>query len=332
MPTNIGTNLEDVIIVLDEDIVLLWEQGDGMPAQLRFEQTLGQNLTTKLVIYGYAAFTAGRYPQAVGKVGGVDTTAGQGLRSSLIRPDFKLARGSPHDRSDDRTACPGPGRGGHRRVGVPAPDVELWTMFVSTATQENYSQIARDQAAIRGVEPRAVMQEMAGSFEELHERQPLDGYDHLAQWARQHDPAAGAGPSGLTVLAARSVESARRDPYQAVIGDQALVEQGVAAQQALDEGTIGTTSAPTVFGSGLMPNAGPLAVGPEVSGTSPDPAVAEQQQAAADQRQQQDSGTAGTATSSPSPAADTTTSDSGTSTPAPSKSTARNSGSSTTSG
>jgi hypothetical protein len=84
MPTNIGTNLEDVIIVLDEDIVLLWEQGDGHARQLRFEQTLGQNLTVKLVIYGYAAFTAGRYPQAVAKIGGLDTVAGQGL----VAPTF----------------------------------------------------------------------------------------------------------------------------------------------------------------------------------------------------------------------------------------------------
>jgi HK97 family phage major capsid protein len=84
VPTNVGTNLEDVAAVYDPRVCLLWEDGDGMPRQLRFEQTLGQNLTVKLVIYGYAAFTAGRYPQAVAKVGGVDTVAGQGL----IAPTF----------------------------------------------------------------------------------------------------------------------------------------------------------------------------------------------------------------------------------------------------
>jgi HK97 family phage major capsid protein len=84
LPTNQGTNLEDVIVVLDNDQVLLWEDGDGMPRQLRFEQTLGQNLTVKLVVYSYAAFTAGRYPQAVAKIGGVDTAAGNGL----IAPTF----------------------------------------------------------------------------------------------------------------------------------------------------------------------------------------------------------------------------------------------------
>jgi hypothetical protein len=84
LPTNIGTNLEDVVAVYDPDVAILWEDGDGQPRQLRFEQTLGQNLTVKLVIYGYAAFTAGRYPQAVAKVGGVDATAGQGL----VAPTF----------------------------------------------------------------------------------------------------------------------------------------------------------------------------------------------------------------------------------------------------
>jgi HK97 family phage major capsid protein len=84
IPTNVGTNLEDVVLVYDPDVALLWEDGDGQPRQLRFEQTLGQNLTVKLVIYGYAAFTAGRYPQAVAKIGGLDTVAGQGL----VAPTF----------------------------------------------------------------------------------------------------------------------------------------------------------------------------------------------------------------------------------------------------
>lgn len=84
LPTNVGTNLEDVVLIVDNDQVLLWEDGDGMPRQLRFEQTLGQNLTVKLIAYGYAAFTAGRYPQAVARVGGADTGAGNGL----IAPTF----------------------------------------------------------------------------------------------------------------------------------------------------------------------------------------------------------------------------------------------------
>jgi len=74
-----GANNEDVILALDSDELHLWEDGDGMPKQLRFEQTAGGSLTTKLVVYNYVAFTAGRYPQAVSKVGGLDTVAGQGL-------------------------------------------------------------------------------------------------------------------------------------------------------------------------------------------------------------------------------------------------------------
>jgi HK97 family phage major capsid protein len=84
LPTNVGTNLEDVVLVLDNDQTLLWEDGDGMPRQLRFEQTLAQNLTVKLIAYGYAAFTAGRYPQAVARIGGADTAAGNGL----VAPTF----------------------------------------------------------------------------------------------------------------------------------------------------------------------------------------------------------------------------------------------------
>jgi hypothetical protein len=74
-----GTNNEDVVMALDSDELHLWEEGDGMPRQLSFEQTAGGSLTTKLVVYGYVAFTAGRYPQAVAKVGGLDTAAGNGL-------------------------------------------------------------------------------------------------------------------------------------------------------------------------------------------------------------------------------------------------------------
>lgn len=84
VPTTVGTLLEDQVVVADTNHALLWEDGDGMPRQLRFEQTLGQNLTVKLVVYAYAAFTAARYPQAFAKFGGLDTTAGNGL----IAPTF----------------------------------------------------------------------------------------------------------------------------------------------------------------------------------------------------------------------------------------------------
>lgn len=79
MPAAVGTNVEDLVFVCDTRQMLLWEQGDGMPQMLRFEQTLGNQLTVLLAAYGYIAFTAGRYPQAAGKIGGLDATATWGL-------------------------------------------------------------------------------------------------------------------------------------------------------------------------------------------------------------------------------------------------------------
>jgi hypothetical protein len=138
--------------------------------------------------------------------------------------------------------------------------------FVPQATRDNYAQIARDQAAIRGVEPRAVMGELADGFEAQHARNPLDGYDHLAAWARDFDPALTDRPSGLAVLQARVIESARRDPYQAVIGDQAAVEQGVTAQRAYDEAIGVAAAAPSVDpASGFLPASAGLTIPAEVT-------------------------------------------------------------------
>ena len=149
--------------------------------------------------------------------------------------------------------------------------------FVPEATRENYAQIARDQATARGVEPSQIMGELADEWERLHERQPLDGYDHLAAWGRTFDPGAATGPTGLQIIVARTLESARRDPQQAIVGDQALVEQGVATQTFRDEqGAKQVTTSTDV----LLPNAGPLPVSPDATPTV-DEAVAEQQQAAA---------------------------------------------------
>ncbi len=86
IPTTVGTNAEDVLIVGDNHEWHLWE--DGAPTELRFEQTpnsaSGAQLTTTLAIYGYAAFTAGRYPTATYKVGGADSTATFGF----VAPSF----------------------------------------------------------------------------------------------------------------------------------------------------------------------------------------------------------------------------------------------------
>lgn len=84
VPTDVGTGPEDIVGVVRKEDLLLWEDGDGMPRELRFDQTLGNQLTVKLVVYGYAAFTAGRYPAAVSKIGGNAGAAGFGL----IAPTF----------------------------------------------------------------------------------------------------------------------------------------------------------------------------------------------------------------------------------------------------
>lgn len=74
IPTNIGagTNQDD-IIVMASPAVLLWERPDD-PVTLAFEQQAGNALQTQLVVYGYSAFTAGRYPAASGVVSGAGLT------------------------------------------------------------------------------------------------------------------------------------------------------------------------------------------------------------------------------------------------------------------
>lgn len=83
IPTAVGTGPEDVVIVYRAADLLLWEHGNGVPTGVRYDQTLAGQLTSKVVLYGYGAFTAQRYPQAVAKVGG-NAAAGFGL----VAPTF----------------------------------------------------------------------------------------------------------------------------------------------------------------------------------------------------------------------------------------------------
>jgi HK97 family phage major capsid protein len=83
VPTTVGTASEDLVFVYRNTDCLLWEEGDGLPRQLRFEETLGNQLTVKLVVYGYIAFTAERYPKGVSIIGG-NGSAGNGL----VAPTF----------------------------------------------------------------------------------------------------------------------------------------------------------------------------------------------------------------------------------------------------
>lgn len=76
--TDQGAGTEDSVLVIRAEDMLLWEQGDGSPRELRFEETTAGSLTTKLVVYGYSAFAGGRYPKAIAEITG----------TGLIAPTF----------------------------------------------------------------------------------------------------------------------------------------------------------------------------------------------------------------------------------------------------
>ena len=69
-----GTN-EDVIIIGNTQEAHLWEQGNGDPMMLRFEQPKAAELDITMIVYGYSAFTAGRYPNAFALIGGTGLVA-----------------------------------------------------------------------------------------------------------------------------------------------------------------------------------------------------------------------------------------------------------------
>jgi len=203
-------------------------------------------------------------------------------------------------------------------------------MFVPSATRDNYLTIIRDQAATRGVEPDAVRDELVEQFEQLHERQPLDGYDHLAGWLEGADVGVGTGPTGMQVLIGRTLESARRDPQQAVQGDQALVEVGVAAQARADQEVAAALVAPSVDPTlGFLPNSGPLPA-PTSTSAAVDPAVAEQQQATAEQTDAEGKLTDEAKDAAPSGGASTGDASSAPSAPASTPSSGKTSGKSST--
>ena len=69
-----GTN-EDVIIIGNTQESHLWEDGDGSPMMLRFEEPKSAELEVKMVVYGYSAYTANRYPNAFALIGGTGLVA-----------------------------------------------------------------------------------------------------------------------------------------------------------------------------------------------------------------------------------------------------------------
>jgi HK97 family phage major capsid protein len=71
--TTLSTD-QDEIYLVDSREMHLWEQ-PGSPFSLRFEATNAGSLTVKSVVYGYAAFTAERYPLAASIISGTGLAA-----------------------------------------------------------------------------------------------------------------------------------------------------------------------------------------------------------------------------------------------------------------
>lgn len=72
-----GTN-QDTIYIGNAQELHLWEEGAGNPMMLRFEQPKGSELDVQMIVYGYAAFTANRYPNAWAQING----------TGLVTPTF----------------------------------------------------------------------------------------------------------------------------------------------------------------------------------------------------------------------------------------------------
>jgi HK97 family phage major capsid protein len=72
-----GTD-QDTIYVGNSQELHLWEQGSGEPMMLRFEQPKASELEVTMIVYGYAAFTANRYPSAWSQING----------TGLVTPTF----------------------------------------------------------------------------------------------------------------------------------------------------------------------------------------------------------------------------------------------------
>ena len=73
----VGTN-QDTIYVGNSQELHLWEQGSGEPMMLRFEQPKASELEVTMIVYGYSAFTANRYPSALSQING----------TGLVTPTF----------------------------------------------------------------------------------------------------------------------------------------------------------------------------------------------------------------------------------------------------
>jgi HK97 family phage major capsid protein len=72
-----GTN-QDTIFVGNTQELHLWQDGSGEPMMLRFEQPKAAELDVTMIVYGYAAYSARRYPDAWAAISG----------TGLVTPTF----------------------------------------------------------------------------------------------------------------------------------------------------------------------------------------------------------------------------------------------------
>lgn len=71
--TGAGSNQDSVFVVRRADMLLF--ESAGAPMMVRMDQTLGGNLTVKMVAWQYACFIGGRYPAAISQVMGTGLVA-----------------------------------------------------------------------------------------------------------------------------------------------------------------------------------------------------------------------------------------------------------------
>lgn len=72
--TNLDGGTEDAILVLSAANLVYYQEGDGYPRQFRFEQVAAPQ-SVRLAVWGYSAFSAGRYPGASAVISGTGLAA-----------------------------------------------------------------------------------------------------------------------------------------------------------------------------------------------------------------------------------------------------------------
>lgn len=64
IPTNQGVSTDEDRVIITRSSDVYYMESGGAPIGLTFEEVLGDQLSVRMVLYGYSAFTAGRWPVA----------------------------------------------------------------------------------------------------------------------------------------------------------------------------------------------------------------------------------------------------------------------------